>query len=145
MPYFKQLSAQNESESDLLRDFEVGLGIFANPSDKLHLNMLLKRWKINAENIIIDSTNDLEIVLSTINKYVVDKDHKAVLSALILMNRDKDNLDFVKAIDYLDEYSKSKINQEECALISEDIIFGENIGIHSYVPNMVATTVFQLS
>jgi DNA helicase-2/ATP-dependent DNA helicase PcrA len=122
MPYFKQLSAQHESESDLLRDFEVGLRILANPSDKLHLNMLLKRWKISAENIIIDSINDPEIILSNIKKYIVDKDHSAVLYALILMNNNKHNLDFVKAIDYLDEYTKSKINQEECALISEDII-----------------------
>ena len=122
MPYFKQLSAQHESESDLLRDFEVGLRILANPSDKLHLNMLLKRWKISAENITIDSTNDPKTILSNINKYIVDKDHKAVLSALILMNRDQHNFDFVKAMDYFDEYSKSKIDQEECALISEDII-----------------------
>ncbi len=122
MPYFKQLSAQHESESDLLRDFEVGLRILANPSDKLHINMLLKRWKISAENIVMDSTNDPEIILSNINKYVTDKDHSTVLSALILMNRNKHNLDFAKAMDYLDEYSKSKIDQEECALISEDII-----------------------
>lgn len=122
VPYYKQLSAQQESESDLLRDFEVGLRILANPSDKLHLNILLKRWKIDNENITIDSTSDLQMILSNIGKYIKEKDHNAVLYALNLINYSKHTLDFVNAIDYLAEYSKSKIDQEECALIREDII-----------------------
>ena len=121
MRYYKQLSAQHESESDLLRDFEVGLRILANPSDKLHLNLLLKRWKISDDNIIINSMNDPEIIFTNIMKYIKDKDHSAVLSALILMNHNEHNLDFVKALDYLDEYSKIKIHSEEYALIIEDI------------------------
>jgi DNA helicase-2/ATP-dependent DNA helicase PcrA len=55
-------------------------------------------------------------------KYIKETDHGAVLSALISMNHDEHNLNFVKAMDYLDEYSKSKIDQEEYALISEDIL-----------------------
>ena len=120
--YFKHLSAQHESESDLLRDFEVGLRIMVNPSDILHLNMLLKRWGIDKDNIYINDVKDPLFVLSRIDKYAIEKDHKAVLDALMAMDYTDQNIDFIKSIDCLDNYSKNKINQEECALIKEDIM-----------------------
>jgi len=118
IPYYKQLSSQHESESDLLRDFEIGLRIIANPLDKLHLNILLSRWKI--DNNIISSHNPITI-LSDIKKYIKKDDHDAVLSALILMIKNEQHIDFVRAIDHLNEYGKTKCNPEEYALISEDI------------------------
>ncbi|MEL6036158.1 MAG: ATP-dependent helicase [Methanothrix soehngenii] len=121
IPYFKQLSAQHESESDLLRDFEVGLRIMVNPLDKLHLNMLLKRWGINSNNIYINNINDPLVVLSEIDKHVSEKDQKAILYALKAMDYTYRDIDFMKSIDYLDIYSKDKIGPER-ALIKEDIM-----------------------
>lgn len=127
IPYFKQLSTQHESESDLLRDFEVGLRILANPSDKLHLNMLLTRWKISTENVLNDILPpDPQIILSSIEKCLKDADHIAVLSALNLLNYREQNLNFVKAMDFLYNYSESKNDEEECALIREDIAIWRN-------------------
>jgi DNA helicase-2/ATP-dependent DNA helicase PcrA len=121
IPYFKHLSAQHESESDLLRDFEVGLRIMVNPLDKLHLNMLLKRWGINSNNIYINNINDPLVVLSEIDKHVSEKDQKAILYALKAMDYTYRDIDFMKSIDYLDIYSKDKIGPER-ALIKEDIM-----------------------
>jgi DNA helicase II / ATP-dependent DNA helicase PcrA len=121
IPFVKQLSAQHESESDLLRDFEVGLRIMANPSDKLHLNMLLNRWKIDNENIHTNGINNPLTILSEIDKHAREKDHKAVMKALTSMNYTEYNFNFIKSMDYLDSYSKNKNDQEECALIKEDI------------------------
>ena len=124
--YFKQLSAQHESESDLLRDFEVGLRIMVNPLDKLHINMLKKRWNINNEYIYSDNSSDPLIILSEIDKYASKKDQKAVLNALISMNYSEDNINFMNSLNYLDGYSKNKDNQEERALIKEDLKIWKN-------------------
>lgn len=47
IPFYKQLSASYESETDLLKDFELALRVLLHPEDKLHLNMLLKRWDVS--------------------------------------------------------------------------------------------------
>jgi DNA helicase-2/ATP-dependent DNA helicase PcrA len=122
IPYHKQLSAQHESESDILRDFEVGLRILANPSDKLHINLLLKRWKIQNENILSNNTfnNSLEII-STLENYVNSEDQKAVLHALKSMNYTEHNFDFIRAMNYLYDYTKTQSSDEERTLIIEDI------------------------
>ena len=119
IPYYKQLSAQHESESDLLRDFEIGLRIIANPMDRLHLNMLLTKWKISINDYDYDDNS--KRIISNLQKYIKNQDDNAVLSALALIIHDEHQVDFMSAIDYLNEYSKSKSNMDECALISEDI------------------------
>ena len=44
--YYKQLSSQQDSESDLMKQFELALILLANPLDRLHLGMLLKQWNL---------------------------------------------------------------------------------------------------
>ncbi|HVR25530.1 MAG TPA: ATP-dependent helicase [Candidatus Polarisedimenticolia bacterium] len=44
--YYKQISSNYESESELVKEFELSLRIVANPSDSLHLGLLAKRWSV---------------------------------------------------------------------------------------------------
>ena len=121
IPYYKQLSAQQESESDLLRDFEIGLRVLANPSDKLHLNLLQKRWKKDSKNIQYNNLNNPIELISNLERNVENNDQKAVISALKSMDYTEKNLNFNKAMDYLENYAKSERKQDENVLILEDI------------------------
>jgi len=121
LSYYKQVSAQHESESDLMNDFEVGLRILANPRDRLHLSILIKRWKIESNNVSSNNcTNPFEI-LSDIEKYVHEDDQRAVLKALNSMDYTDRNINFIKSLNYLESYSSDKSDPQESALILEDI------------------------
>ena len=120
LPYYKQLSAQHESESDLLQDFELCLRLLANPRDRLHLGMLLKRWDMREENIPIASSNGLDI-LAALDARISDKYQKAVIQATVEMKWTDQDFKFGKAMDYLDRFAENKESQEERALIMEDI------------------------
>lgn len=120
LPYYKQLSAQHESESDLLQDFELCLRLLANPLDRLHIGVLLKRWDMREEDIPLLSSNGLDL-LASLKKKVSGKDHDAVLLAIEAMEWNGPEFKFRKAMDYLDNFAESKESQEERALILEDI------------------------
>lgn len=122
LPYYKQLSAQHESESDLLQDFELCLRLLANPRDRLHLEMLLKRWNMREEDSPILSnnvSNGLDL-LATLKKKVSGEDQEAVLYAIEAMRWAEQDFKFGKAMDYLDSFAENKESQEERALIMED-------------------------
>ncbi|MCK4731513.1 MAG: ATP-dependent helicase, partial [Methanophagales archaeon] len=120
LPYYKQLSTPHESESDLLQDFELCLRLLANPLDRLHLGMLLKRWDIREEDIPLLSSNGLDL-LAALKKKVSGKDHDAVLLAIDAMEWTGLEFKFRKAMDYLDSFAESKESQKERALILEDV------------------------
>ncbi len=121
-PYYKQLSAQHESESGILQDFEVGLRILANPRDVIHLGLLLKRWKIQEDFTLFNGTlsNGLEL-LAILKKNTFEKDQEAVIKALESMEWEERGFKFSKALDYIYKYAEKKDLPEETALIMEDI------------------------
>ncbi|KAF5414007.1 MAG: ATP-dependent DNA helicase Rep [Candidatus Methanogaster sp.] len=120
LPHYTQLSAPHESESDLLQDFELCLRLLANPLDRLHLEMLLKRWDLRKEDISLLSSNGLDL-LAALKKKVSGKDHEAVLFAIEELEWSGLEFKFRKAMDCLDSFAESKENQEERALILKDI------------------------
>ncbi len=120
-PYYKQLSAQHESESNLCQDFEIGLRLLANPRDRLHLSMLIKRWNMCEDISDFDNhVNDGLRLLSALKKRVSDNDQIAVLQALESMAWTEQNFKFMKAMKHLKDYAMNKENLEERALIMED-------------------------
>ncbi len=48
--FYRALSANLESQTELFKDFESMLRVAANPQDTLHLGALLKRWDISLKN-----------------------------------------------------------------------------------------------
>jgi DNA helicase II / ATP-dependent DNA helicase PcrA len=121
LTYYKQLSSQHESESKIMQDFELGLHLIANPKDKLHRGILLKRWNNSKKNISEGKiSNGLEL-LQALRDIISDEDQFAVIEALEEMEWSEHDFKFLKALDYLNNFSKNKDNQEERALIMEDI------------------------
>lgn len=122
-PYYVQLSAQHESESDLLQDFELCLRLLSNSRDHLHLGMLLKRWNIREEDVLPlnnDANNGADL-LATLKKRVSGKDQEAVLHAIKAMEWTEQDFNLSNAMDYLYSFAEDKESQEERALIMEDI------------------------
>jgi DNA helicase-2/ATP-dependent DNA helicase PcrA len=122
-PYYKQLSAQHESESDLLKDFELCLRLLSNPRDRLHLGMLLKRWNIREEDVLPlnDKVNNGADLLDILKKRVSVEDQKAVLHATEAMEWTEQDFKFSKAMNYLDNFAANRESQEERALIMGDV------------------------
>lgn len=121
-PYYKQLSAQHESESDLVKDFEIGLRLLANPRDRLHLSMLVKRWNIREDIIHFNQhNNDGLSLLYTLKSRVSKADQIAVINAIESMEWTEQNFKFMNALRSLDSYANNILVQDERALILEDI------------------------
>jgi ATP-dependent DNA helicase UvrD/PcrA len=123
LPYYKQLSTQHESESNLLQDFELCLRLLTNPRDRLHMEMLLKRWNVREEDILFSNNNiDNGLnLLSDLKKKVSGKYQETVLYAMEAMEWTQQNFKFLKAMDYLKIFAENMKSQEERALIMEDI------------------------
>ena len=119
-PYYKQLSTQHESESDLLKDFELCLRLLSNPHDRLHLGLLLKRWGVNGEVISFKDFNSRLELLGALKRYAVDENHKAALEAVEAMEWTEQDFKFLKAMSSLEALAENSASQEERALILED-------------------------
>lgn len=122
LPYYKQLSTQHESESGVLKDFEVGLRILANPRDMIHLGILLRRWKIHEDSASLNGnlTDGLEL-LTHFKEIISENDHVVVIEALESIEVKEREFKFSKALDYLYKYAEMKECQDDAALIIEDI------------------------
>ena len=121
-PYYKQLSAQQESESSLIQDFELCLRLLANPRDRLHFSMLIARWDMREDaSDFGQHVSDGLRLLSALKRRTSDNDRLAVILALESMDWTEENFKFKNAMEYLYDYSETKESQEERALIIEDI------------------------
>jgi DNA helicase-2/ATP-dependent DNA helicase PcrA len=119
-PYYQQISFQDESESDLLKDFELCMRIIGNPRAHLHLEKLINRWNIDKNSASYKHfTNGVDI-LNSIGKQISCKKQKAVLAALEVIDWNEQNFNFIKALNALDEFANTLENSEERALIIED-------------------------
>lgn len=121
-PYYKPISTQRESESDLMQDFELLLSILANPRDRLHIGRLLNRWNIREEPVSFNNNVNSELeILASLKKRATGGDKDAVLQAIDAMEWTEQDFKFSKAMDYLDKFAADKGSQEERVLIMEDI------------------------
>lgn len=112
--YYKHLSAQHESESDFVQDFELCLRLLANSADRLHLGVLLSRWGAK-ENP--DSSN----INETLKRVAVSPNQKAVLSAIDSLNVTERGFSFVDALEYLKKRAIEISNEDERAMILADV------------------------
>ena len=122
-PYYKQLSAQHESESELLQDFELCLRILANPRDRLHLGMLYKRWKVEENDYLLFNDkieNGLQF-LTPLKKKVSRKNQEVVIQAVETIEWTDNNFKLLKAMDHLNKFAENIESKAECALIMQDI------------------------
>ncbi|MFC1926705.1 ATP-dependent helicase [Chloroflexota bacterium] len=120
-PYYKQLSPQHESESDLIKDFELGMRLLANPRDQLHLALLLKGWNVQYKANNQDRFTGRQEMIDYLNQHAHNDPQKAIVKAIIEMDRTRNNFELLLALDMLEEFSISLDSEDERALVQEDI------------------------
>lgn len=123
IPYYKQLSPQDESESDLIKDFQLCLRLLVNPRDRFHLSILLNRWQIEEQAIPLPDRDDgLKLITTLTKRTSNDPNPEIVLNAIQkLGDTEEGNCQFLTAMDSLDTFAQTLENEEERALIMEDI------------------------
>jgi len=120
IPYYKQLSPQDESESDLIKDFELCLRLLVNPRDRFHLSILLNRWQIDEQAILLQDRDDGLKLIATLTE-LASNNPEIVLNAIQKVGyTEPGNCQFLKAMDSLDTFAQTLENEEERALIMED-------------------------
>ncbi|TAE56377.1 MAG: ATP-dependent helicase [Nostocales cyanobacterium] len=120
-PYYQQISSQDESESDLLKDFELCMRIIGNPRAHLHLDKLINRWNIDKNSASYKHLTNGVDILNSIGKQISCEKQKAVLDALETIDWNEQNFNFIKALNVLDEFANTLENSdEERALIIQD-------------------------
>jgi DNA helicase-2/ATP-dependent DNA helicase PcrA len=64
VPFYKRISSLHVNESDLVEDFILGLRVFVNRQDTLHLGQLVQRW--SGQGTAPDTPEDLTAFLRSV-------------------------------------------------------------------------------
>ena len=116
--FYKKLSGQEESESDLIKDFELCMRLLINPQDRFHFNILMNRWKIVTSSIPskFDNENNQLITWLKINSL---PNCQPILDAIDKLNFP--DCSFSMSLDSLHEFANNIKNEEERLLTTKDI------------------------
>jgi len=114
--FYKQLTSRDEFATDLIADFQLCLRLIANQNDKLHFEILLKRWGEDISHID-EYGSDLGTVVVELAK-----GYSPILyEAITALQPDDGNVRMVNALDTLEEYSTQLTDDNEHALLVNDI------------------------
>ncbi|MCK6468713.1 MAG: ATP-dependent helicase [Candidatus Brocadia sinica] len=122
LPYYKQLKADHESESDLAIEFELCLRLLVNQKDQLHLDMLRKKWGIESQvkkNGGKKGISGIELL-----EYLANLSRNERAGIITKATRElltNDIIRMPKALDILEEYGKSFNDENDKRAIWEDI------------------------
>jgi DNA helicase-2/ATP-dependent DNA helicase PcrA len=116
--FYKKLSGQEESESDLIKNFELCMRLLINPQDRFHFNILVNRWKIDISSIPdkFDNDNNQSFRWLKVN---APPNCQPVLDAIDKLNFP--DCSFSRSLDSLHEFANNIENEEERLLTTEDI------------------------
>nr|VFK01043.1 MAG: DNA helicase-2 / ATP-dependent DNA helicase PcrA [Candidatus Kentron sp. LFY] len=120
-PYYKQLSTQHESESGLLQNFELCLRLLSNPEDRLHLGVLLTRWKIDDHELLDNADIDCAMLITVLEKKPRNDHQRIVLDAIRQMGFDETEPHLLNGLDRLEKYANQQEEESERATILQDI------------------------
>ena len=116
--YYKQISSNYESESDLVKEFELCLRVIANPSDSLHLGLLAKRWSVKpSDNGFPES--GIEILRPLLRRSTNGR-APIVVQAVEALDAEKGKLRFMQALDVLQEASDG-MDEIQKRSVQEDV------------------------
>ena len=77
VPFYKRVSSLHVNESDLVEDFILGLRVFVNRQDTLHLGQLVQRW--SGQGTAPDTPEDLTAFLRSVCR---NDSQSAIVTAL---------------------------------------------------------------
>lgn len=128
--HYKRTNEQIESESDLMKIFELGLRIILNPINQLHFQKICAILKINKQ---LDS--DLKSGIQKLNSLSellpneIDIKYKFEIVSQAWSVLENSNPQFQSALDILKKYANNLEDDNDKALILEDIKEWENLWI----------------
>ena len=117
--YYIYLSSQHESESNIMKDFELCLRLLINPIDQLHKEILLKRWNLDVE-IFNKCTKENLNFFEILNQSVTEQKHKIVLEAIRGLEWAEENVLFLKAIEIFEVFAP-KLDNNDRELFIKDL------------------------
>ncbi len=122
-PYYKQLKADHENESGLAKEFELGLRLLVNPKDKLHFDMLKKKWRIDADlqHIPGNGTASGIETVKCLASQTKDKNAGVILEAVTMLPGENGMVRMAKALDRLEQYGCGHRDKIEKRAVLEDI------------------------
>lgn len=123
IPFYKKVSTQHESESDLVKGFELCLRVLSNPNDRLHLGMLSKLWCIPLEDV---PWGDSDAILTKLCCVAQEANHATILAAIKKLRSNVTNPPMLEALNILEDFSKSKDEEEERVCVSQDATVWRN-------------------
>lgn len=121
MPFYKKISTQHESESNLVRDFENCLRLVANPKDQLHLGILLNRWGISSGAKRQHNPRKGLETIEWLSSSSASGEAKVCWDAIQALNWSPTGFRFAKALDVMAKYADNLSGPDERALILDDI------------------------
>lgn len=123
IPYYKQLKAGHESESNLAIGFELTLRLLVNPKDRLHRDNLLKKWGIPFSEQII--AGDQAITGYEPIEYLAaqssNNDVKIIAEAARKVIGSNNTIRMPEALNVLEQYGKKLSDEDDKRAILEDI------------------------
>jgi DNA helicase-2/ATP-dependent DNA helicase PcrA len=121
IPYYKQESIKQLSESDLMKEFELGLEILSNPQDLLHLKALLSRWNSSVDpRDLVDSGIQGQEVIKRLKNLSVTK-NDVVLEALSKVSTGPNKFSLNESLVFLKNSTAGIRDTEERELLIKDI------------------------
>ncbi len=119
LKYYIYLSSQHQSESNIMKDFELCLRLLVNPIDQLHGEILLKRWNLDSDLFNKSLKYKLNF-FKILNQEVTNQKHKIVIHAIKELEWTEENVLFLNAIKIFEDFApKLTINDRE--LLINDI------------------------
>jgi DNA helicase-2/ATP-dependent DNA helicase PcrA len=123
MPYYKQLKAGHESESDLAIEFELALRLLVNPKDRLHLDILLTKWGIHSsqQEIAGYRANTGHEIIEYLARQASDKKVQVIAEAARELIVDNGIVRMSEALNILQNYGEGLRDEDDKRAILEDI------------------------
>ena len=123
LSFYKKISlAVYQSESDIVKQFELALRLLANPRDQLHLGALAKAWGPQiAETDLLAGTlrSDPLALVQTLAKKAQKGCFQAVMDAITAMQWTGDDFRFLSALTTIEGFAKN-LSEEDRALVLQD-------------------------
>ncbi len=113
--YYKSLSSQPEDESMLMGDYALALRLLANPANRLHFELLCRRWKAKSSDIPLDFVGKIELLRSV----ALTPERAAVLDALEIARTSSGSL--LPALEHLTEVAEKIDDPRERDFTSQDL------------------------
>jgi DNA helicase II / ATP-dependent DNA helicase PcrA len=121
--YKKVSTAGYQSESDVVRQFELALRLLANPRDRLHLEILAKAWGVQVLEFtsLVDKKPDNPLtLLERLEEKSTRGCGSIVLETINAMSWNDTSFKFLGAIAKIEEYASALTKEEDKALVLQD-------------------------